>query len=116
MATSPLYKSTIIIWSREHPTMHCDLEDLAHKALYGSDTYVSSHRVKSVDDPEADPDWDGTDFFDIPDTGDEGWKSEFPDVEPDTHVESPTARRSHVTELEGSRDDPKGSSGSGESG
>lgn len=117
MATKePLYKSTIIIWSREHPKLHCDLEDLAEKALYSSDTYLARHDVKMIEDPESDPDWDGTEFFDVPDTGNEGWKSTFPETEPDTQMESPAARKSHVSELEGKRDDPKGSSGGGESG
>lgn len=116
MAGQPLYKSTIIIWSKEHPTLHCDLEDLAQKALYGNDTYLSSHRVKLVEDHHEDPDWDGSDFFDSPDTGEEEWKSEFPEAEANTSTESPVARRSHVSELEGKSEGSKGGMGSGESG
>ena len=112
-----LYKSSIVIWSREHPKLHYELEELARKALCDNDTYLSSHRVQVVDTPGDDPDWDGTDFFDQPDTGDEGWASEFPDAEPTTSVETPDARTSEVTELqEGRKDLPNGSSGSGEAG
>jgi len=68
--TKPLYKSVIVIWSREHPGLQGDIEDLAHEALYGNDTYLADHRITAVEDPEEDQDWDETDFFKIPDTGD----------------------------------------------
>ena len=56
-----LFKTTIVIWSREdHP--HREIGDWAAEATEG-DSYCSRSETVSVADPESDPDWDGTEFF-----------------------------------------------------
>ena len=57
-----LWKTEIVIWSDSDPRK-MELSALAHDAECG-DSYCASLKTKLVDDPEADPDWDGTDFFD----------------------------------------------------
>lgn len=66
MKTPPLYKTTAIIWSREHPTdeLHLELSELAEESETGSAAYCSGQTTVLVNDPEHDPDWDGTEFFD----------------------------------------------------
>jgi hypothetical protein len=58
-----LYKTTIVIWS-EYPGDSVELSDLAHNAEQ-EDAYCSKMESKAVDSPKLDPDWDGTEFFDI---------------------------------------------------
>lgn len=59
-----LYKTTIIIWTDDDPTDKVELEDLAREATSGA-AYCSSMETVAVDDPEADPNWDGTEFFGV---------------------------------------------------
>lgn len=58
----PLYKTTIVIWSEED-TDDFELHELAREAETG-DAYCSRNRSELVNQPEEDPDWDETDFFD----------------------------------------------------
>ncbi len=58
----PLYKTTIIIWS-DYSGEDVELGDLASNATDG-DAYCSVQRSEKIQDPKADPDWDGTEFFD----------------------------------------------------
>jgi len=60
-----LNKTTIVIWSDPdltHPEEY-ELEDLAREAESGL-AYCSSCTTETVLDPEKDPHWDGTEFFD----------------------------------------------------
>lgn len=57
-----LFKTTIIIWSDEDPT-ELDLEMLARDATSGA-SYCSKQKTEIVKNPDADSDWDGTEFFD----------------------------------------------------
>lgn len=63
----PLYKSTIVIWSEYNPS-NTELDALARDAVVG-DSYCSKSRFERVENPETDPDWDGTEFFGPDDTG-----------------------------------------------
>ena len=56
-----LYKSTIIIWTTYDPTQ-LKLTELEHKAESG-DASCSSMECVLVPEPEKDPAWDGTEFF-----------------------------------------------------
>jgi len=58
-----LYKTTIVIWSEFDPGAEgLELEDLARDATSG-ESYCSKVKYETVQEAEADPDWDGTDFF-----------------------------------------------------
>jgi hypothetical protein len=63
-----LYKTAITIWSKYDPA-ELELTDLAHRAKTG-DAYCSRTTCVLIAEPERDPDWDGTGFFDV--EGDEG--------------------------------------------
>lgn len=56
-----LWKTSIVIWSDFDPQKH-ELSDLAREAEVG-DCYCSVSRSVLVENPKADPDWDGTEFF-----------------------------------------------------
>jgi len=64
MTMKPLYKTTIVIWSKFDPS-HVGMENLAYEASEGQ-AYCSLRDTLVVDDPKADKDWDGTEFFDSP--------------------------------------------------
>jgi hypothetical protein len=64
-----LYKTTVVIWSEFDPG-GMELYDIARDAVDG-DSYCSVQKLEIVADPESDPDWDGTEFFNLP--GDDGW-------------------------------------------
>ena len=57
----PLYKTIIVIWSKFDGAM-VEIDKLATDALDGA-SYCSKQDSVIVDDPEHDPDWDGTTFF-----------------------------------------------------
>lgn len=57
----PLKKTTIVIWS-EVDDPDRELSDLAREAEVG-DAYCARLASMVVNDPQADPDWDGTEFF-----------------------------------------------------
>ena len=59
-----LLKTTIIIWF-DPKDLHnpLDLEDLARAAVDGA-AYCSRQTIVLIEDPTADPEWDGTEFFD----------------------------------------------------
>lgn len=59
-----LYKTTIVIWS-EYDGTTVELSDLARDAEVG-ESYCSRYRSEQCANPEADPDWDGTEFFTDP--------------------------------------------------
>jgi hypothetical protein len=61
-----LFKTTIVIWSDYDPSQEGDIDELAHDATYG-DSYCSKESSVVVEDPEKDPDWDGTEFFGVDD-------------------------------------------------
>jgi len=59
-----LYKVTIIIWATYDPTaLDFKLTELASQAE-NADADCSSMKGALIADPEKDPDWDATDFFD----------------------------------------------------
>lgn len=59
-----LYKSTIVIWSEFNPKQkQLEIDQLAREAIDG-EAYCSKQETKLVKDAKADPDWDGTEFFD----------------------------------------------------
>ena len=60
--TKNLYKTTIVIWSDEDPANR-SLVRLAEEATDGG-AYCSVENTVFVMDPDLDPDWDGTEFFD----------------------------------------------------
>lgn len=67
-----LYKTTIVIWTEYDPTLRFNsdngsepIADLAREAVDG-DAYCSKADTVPVGDPKADPDWDGTEFFEPP--------------------------------------------------
>lgn len=64
-----LYKTTIVIWSEYNPVTS-ELSDLARDAEVG-DSYCSKMDWERIEDPEQDPDWDGTEFFNPLDNDDE---------------------------------------------
>ena len=57
----PLWKTTIVIWSQYYAG-DVELEDIAHDAA-SQDAYCSKQTSVRVEDPQGDPDWDGTEFF-----------------------------------------------------
>ena len=62
--TPPLFKTTLIIWSRQNPNEEeLDLVELAQEAMNGTH-YCSRTHILSVPIPSEDPDWDDTEFFD----------------------------------------------------
>jgi hypothetical protein len=74
-----LYKTTIVIWSEEDPREQPGddnvdaISALAREAEHGN-AYCPKASTSLVEDPTKDPDWDGTEFFDIgdEDSGDGG--------------------------------------------
>lgn len=60
-----LWKTTVIIWTDYDP-QSIELSALARESEVG-DAYCSSQECKAISDPEHDPDWDGTEFFNISD-------------------------------------------------
>jgi hypothetical protein len=64
--TGGLYKTMVVIWTRDDPVHQMELSALAREAETG-DAYCSRYRAEWVADPTGDPAWDGTDFFDDPD-------------------------------------------------
>lgn len=61
--TPPLYRTTIVIWSRFNANK-VELSELARAAEDG-DAYCSSYRADYVPTPDNDPAWDGTEFFEV---------------------------------------------------
>jgi hypothetical protein len=61
MSHRPLIKHTIVIWA----DAVYDSRDITHlaQAAESGDCYCSRHERRYVASPEADPDWDGTEFF-----------------------------------------------------
>lgn len=64
-----LHKTTIVVWSDYDPATH-ELADLVRDACEG-DAYCSKQHSVFVEKFEDDPDWDGTEFFGIPDDPEE---------------------------------------------
>lgn len=60
--TKPLYKTTIVIWSEYNPEFQVELNDLAQDAVDG-ESHCSKMTTVEILEPERDPDWDGTEFF-----------------------------------------------------
>ena len=60
-----LYKTTIVIWSEFDPSK-LEIDDLAEDAVSG-ESYCSVSRTELIEEPEKDPEWDGTEFFHMPD-------------------------------------------------
>jgi hypothetical protein len=56
-----LYKTTLVIWS-EWDGMAVTPDRLGWEAMNG-DAYCSDISSQLVENPEDDPDWDGTEFF-----------------------------------------------------
>ena len=70
--SGPLHKTTIVIWTREDPIGQ-EISYLAQRAT-GGDAYCSKQASGLVAEPEKDPDWDGTEFFDCGGTDHEDGK------------------------------------------
>lgn len=64
---NPLHKTTIVIWTEYDPS-NVELEDLAREATSG-EGYCSKQNTERIEDPAADKDWDGTEFFGIDNPG-----------------------------------------------
>lgn len=59
-----LWKTTIVIWTYEDDDpKEYELSNLAWEAENGN-AYCSKQTAELIDNPEQDPDWDGTEFFD----------------------------------------------------
>ena len=58
-----LYKSTMTIWTTYDPT-EVELTELVHLAE-NVGAYCSSVTCALIPEPERDPAWDGTDFFNV---------------------------------------------------
>ncbi len=58
-----LYKTTIVIWS-PYDAREVKLINLARDATSG-ESYCAKMKVVEVDNPTKDPDWDGTEFFNL---------------------------------------------------
>lgn len=71
----PLFRTTIVIWS-ERATTDMELSDLARDAESGA-SYCSVMRGEWIAEPEGDPSWDGTDFFQGDDYAHEGTNDEI---------------------------------------
>jgi hypothetical protein len=56
-----LYKTTVVIWSKVNPS-DLELSDLAYEADKGN-AYCSKYVSEKIANPEEDPDWDDTEFF-----------------------------------------------------
>jgi hypothetical protein len=52
----------VVIWSEENPHLY-ELDELAREATRGM-AYCSSMSSEFIEEPDSDPDWDGTEFFD----------------------------------------------------
>ena len=59
-----LYKTTIVIWSADAIAGAMELDTLASEATYGS-SHCSKIETVEVLVPNADPGWDGTEFFEL---------------------------------------------------
>jgi len=59
----PLVKTTMVIWS-EAPETEWDIARLAQEATNG-EAYCSHSESVLVENPVADPEWDGTEFFGV---------------------------------------------------
>lgn len=58
-----LYKTNIVIWSdTDLRNSGLSLSDIARDAEDG-ESYCSKMETTKVNNPEKDPDWDGTEFF-----------------------------------------------------
>lgn len=62
-----LYKTHITIWSEYDPS-DVEVNELADDAINGS-SYCSKKGSEFIKEPDEDNDWDGTEFFDLPDEG-----------------------------------------------
>ena len=61
-----LFKTTIVIWSDTDPS-NVELIPLAEDAVTGG-SYCSKQDTVVIEDPTEDPEWDGTEFFILPDS------------------------------------------------
>ena len=59
-----LWKTTIVVWSGDDPS-GVEIDMVARDAIDG-DSFCSVRRSEVVADAEADSDWVGTEFFDLP--------------------------------------------------
>jgi hypothetical protein len=59
----PLFKTTVVIWTVDDMS-DIDLRALAYECENG-DGHCASRKTVKVEKREADPDWDGTTFFDF---------------------------------------------------
>jgi hypothetical protein len=67
-----LFKATYVVWAEpegklkdENPFEKHEFETIAYEATRGV-MYRAVNKAEWVPDPEKDPDWDGTDFFNDP--------------------------------------------------
>lgn len=65
----PLFKTTIVIWS-EYDGTSVEMSSLTREAEVG-DAYCSQYRSELVQEPDKDPAWDQTEFFDVMDEGED---------------------------------------------
>lgn len=57
----PLYKTVIVIWTEFDPR-GWEIDSLARESVDG-EAYCSQQLIENIENPEKDPDWDGTEFF-----------------------------------------------------
>lgn len=57
----PLFKTTIVIWTEWDPRYY-EIDYMACEAI-GGGAYCSSQTIDLIQDPQSDPTWDGTEFF-----------------------------------------------------
>lgn len=58
-----LWKTTLVIWTDYDPSA-MEIDALATEAIGGS-AYCAIQASEQVEHPETDPQWDGTEFFDM---------------------------------------------------
>ena len=62
MKPDRLFKTTIVIWSG-FDTSKISIMQAALDATEGF-AYCAKHECEDIQNPQQDPDWDGTEFFD----------------------------------------------------
>jgi len=73
MTRMNLWKTTIVIWT-EYDPQQSELADLCRDAVEG-EAYCSKSNSVLLPEPEGDPDWDGTEFFNVDnDNPPDGWE------------------------------------------
>lgn len=84
--STPLYKTTLVIWSEEETSAQTIKRIGAD--VESDFTYCSHRECEFVEEPEKDPDWDDNEFFSGDDEDDEeGGDIDDEDDEEDEYLE-----------------------------